>query len=455
MDILIFAPTLLCIAGLLYWGVQKTFLNVCLPILFVLPTYFYWKMDGFPGVDFGLAVLMPLGAALIPLLGSRWKFSRSDLWMLLYILSSGVADLRAGEASLAKYRLFNVIVAALIPYVAGKILIEQVSGRFETVKRIVFVLSLCCLISIPEFFLKMNLFSRVGMHLFPAQWPGWWTQERGGFGRVAGPYGTAEVYGMILIVGVLLLLWMHRWSTSEILFSKFRWIPSKKGMQLSLGILVLTLLMTQSRGPWLGMVLALPLALVGRAKHVRRAAILVTVVFLSIAIPAYVEGSRYTSGPRHDYGSEQETAQYRRELLVNYLPLAEKGGLWGWGTFHPVLNGQSSIDNEFLRVFLVQGYVGVIAYMLLILEAGVRLVRIGITTGSSEDRHFCFTLLGIILGWVVTLSTVYMGAQSYELFFLLIGWTQAVSLAQGKLPASLKSAVHGPVQKPMLTRVYN
>ncbi len=454
MDLLIFAPALLCTAGLLLWGVQKTFLNVCLPVLLVLPTYFYWKMDGFPGVDFGLAVLMPFGGALIPLVGSRWKFSRSDLWILLYILSSAVADLRAGEASLAKYRLFNVIVAALIPYMAGKMLVEQTSARFETVKRIILILSLCCLLSIPEFFLKINLFSRVGMHLFPSQWSGWWTQVRWGFGRVAGPYGTAEVYGMILIVGVLLLLWVQRWSDSELPFSKLRWVPSQKGLQLLLGVLVVTLLMTQSRGPWLGAVLALPVALVGRAKHVRRAALLVAVVLLSLAIPAYIEANRYTSGPRHNYGSEQETAQYRRELLVNYLPLAEKGGLWGWGTFHPVLNGQPSIDNEFLRVFLVQGYVGVFAYMLLIFEAGIALVRTGIATKSSEDRHFCFTLLGITLGWVITLSTVYMGAQSYELFFLLMGWIQAIPLVRVKMPALQKSAAQSPVQEARLTRVY-
>jgi hypothetical protein len=455
MDILIFAPVLLSIAGLFYWGVQKTFLNVCLPILLVLPTYFYWKMDGFPGVDFGLAVLMPLGPALIPLLGSRWKFSRSDLWIFFYIVSSGVADLQAGEASLAKYRLFHVIVAALVPYMAGKLLIEQISARFETVKRITLILSLCCLASIPEFFLKMNLFTRAGMHIFPTQWSGWWTQVRWGFGRVAGPYGTAEVYGMILIVGVLLLLWVQRWSTSELPFTKLRSIPSKKGIQLSLGILVVTLLMTQSRGPWLGAALAFPIALVGRAKRVKRAALLLAAILLSIAIPAYIVGNRYTSGPRHDYGSEQETAQYRRELIVNYLPLAEKGGLWGWGTFHPVLNGQPSIDNEFLRVFLVQGYVGVIAYMLLIFEAGLALLRIGVATQLSKDRHFCFTLLGILFGWVVTLSTVYMGAQSYELFFLLIGWTQAIPLVHTKVPGSPKiAAAQSQVQESSLTRVY-
>jgi len=454
MDFIIFGPALLCTAGLYLWGAPRTFLNICLPVLLLLPTYFSWKTNGFPNVDFSLAVLMPLGFALLPLLGLRWKWTRSDLWMLFYILSSVAADFRVGETSLAKYRLFDVIVAALIPYMAGKLLIEQPGARFETVKRIVQILWLSCLVAIPEFVLKLNLFSRIGMHLFPGQWPGWSTQLRWGFGRVAGPYGTAEIYGLILGTGVLLLVWIQRWSTPSLPFLRLYVLSSKRLVQLALLTLVITLLMTQSRGPWLGTLLALPIALAGRAKNVKRAGLLVGLAIVLIAVPGYIAVDHYTSGPRLHYGTEQETAQYRRQLLVNYLPLAEQGGLWGWGTFHPVLDGQPSIDNEFLRVFLTQGYVGVIAYMFLILEAGISLVRVGIAAESREDRHFCFTLLGILTGWTLTLSTVYMGAQSYELFFLLVGWTQVIPLLHVKTSSSLELAVQDETPELELTRVY-
>lgn len=454
MDIVILFPALLCTAGLYFWGAPRTFLNICLPILVLLPTYFYWKVNGFPNVDFSLAVLMPLGVALVPLLGLRWKWTRSDLWMLLYILSSAAADFRFGETSLAKYRLFDVIFAALVPYMAGKLLIEQAGARFETVKRIVQILWLSCLVAIPEFVIKINLFSRIGMHIFPGQWPGWSTQLRWGFGRVAGPYGTAEIYGLILGTGLLLLLWIQQWSTPALPFLRPHVVSSKRLVQLALLTLVTTLLMTQSRGPWLGTLLALPFALAGRAKNVKRAALLVGLGIVSVAVPAYIAVDHYTSGPRVNYGTEQETAQYRRQLLINYLPLAEQGGLWGWGTFHPVLDGQPSIDNEFLRVFLTQGYIGVAAYMLLILEAGISLVRVGISAELREDRHFCFTLFGIIAGWTLTLSTVYMGAQSYELFFLLAGWTQVIPRVRVNASSSLELAGQDKTETLELTRVY-
>ncbi len=458
MEALIFAPTLLCLVGFLRWGVQRTFLNVCLPVLLLLPTYFFWKMNGVPGLDFSLAVLLPLGVGLFAAnLHKGWKFGRTDLWMLLYVISSTVADLRIGETSLAKYRLFDVILAAVIPYMAGKLLIEQLGARRETAQRIILVLCLCCVAAAPEFVLKLNLFERIGMHLFPGQWPGWWTQIRWGFGRVAGPFGTAEVFGMILILGVLFLLWLRMpgQAAAELeTAAQNGWLASKKGCGLALLLLAATLLMTQSRGPWLGALLAVPIALVGRARRVGRAALLLAVVYVCIAVPAYIAGNHYTSGTRQDYGSEKETAQYRRELIVNYLPLAERGGVWGWGTFHPVVNGQPSIDNEFLRVFLVQGYAGLLAYVLLMVESGYALVRVGLSSAFEEDRRFCFTMLGILAGWAVTLFTVYMGGQSYELFFLLVGWAQAVPRVRVEAPRAVQAAASQPLA-PQLTRIYS
>ncbi len=454
MDWLIFAPAALCVAAIFWWGTTRALLNVCLPVLLLLPTYFYWKVDGFPGLDFSAAVFFPLGLALIPLLASRWKFSRSDLWLLLYILSSVVADLRFGGASLAKYRMFNVVAAALLPYMAGKLLIEQAGARFEAVQRITMVLCLSCVLAIPEFFIKLNLFSRIGMHLFPNQWPGWWTQVRWGFGRVAGPFGTAEIYGLVLLTALLLLIWRHKWTALDSPSTWKGFASSKKAGLLLLFLLTITLVMTQSRGPWLGVLLALPVALVGRATRIKRAGFILILALIAVAIPAYTAGEQYLRGPRQQYGTEKETAQYRRDLVVNYLPIAEKGGLWGWGTFHPVLNHQQSIDNEFLRIFLVQGLVGLVAYMLLICEAAYRLLRLGIAAAVPQDRQFCFTLLGIFAGWAVTLSTVYMGAQSYQLFFLLVGWTQAIVVSKkAAAPAPLMLS-HEVEQELPLTRVY-
>jgi hypothetical protein len=63
------------------------------------------------------------------------------------------------------------------------------------------------------------------------------------------------------------------------------------------------------------------------------------------------------------------------------------------------------------------------------------LIWLGIRARLRSDRAFIFSLLGIILGIAITVGTVYLGSQPYELFFLLIGWSQAVRLT---IPAQLE-----------------
>lgn len=430
MSFIVFIPALLCILALSRWGVKGAFLNVSLPILLLCPTYFSWKTGGFPGLDFGIMSFLPLGIALAFSHFSQWKLTRSDIWLSLFIATYFVAELGFGRVSLAKYQLFNVIATALIPYMVGKILIEQEGIRTATVRRIVVVLCATCIFAIPEFFIKMNLFLRAWIRFFPGEWPGWVTQIRWGFGRVAGPFGSAEIAGMIFIIGLVLSLWLRTSTYDQPSFRWLGWWSFKTVNLVFFGVFLLALIMTQSRGPLLGAIIAIPIAFIGRAPNVPRRALVVAILYLVIGIPFYLQLKEYAAGPRTDFGSEQETAQYRAELLQNYIPIAQAGGAWGWGMYYPKIGGQLSVDNEFLRVYLVQGYLGLGAFVLLMLEASYTLLRTGLRSRSRQNSHLCFSLFGILAGWILTLCTVYLGTQSYQMFFLMIGWAQAIPLGQ-------------------------
>ena len=201
-------------------------------------------------------------------------------------------------------------------------------------------------------------------------------------------------------------------------------------------LLTITLLMTQARGPWIGQIFSLGSASIGKAKKPGLMAIVVIAIFIFVGIPAYKSFKEYSSGPTQEFGSQQETAQYRQELLKNYIPVAKEGGAWGWGLRRPVIDAQVSIDNEYLLIWLLQGYVGLVSFILLLLEAILSLVWLGIKASLTSDRAFIFSLLGIVLGISVTVGTVYLGSQPYELFFLMIGWSQAVRLT---IPAQLET----------------
>lgn len=220
-------------------------------------------------------------------------------------------------------------------------------------------------------------------------------------------------------------------------------------------LFTITLLMTQARGPWIGQILSLGIASIGKAKKPGLMALVVIATFLFVGIPAYKSFKEYSSGPRKDFGSEQETAQYRQELLDNYIPIAKEGGAWGWGLRIPIVASQASIDNEYLLIWLLQGYVGLVTFTLLLLEGIMSLIWLGIKARLRRDRAFIFSLLGIILGIGVTVGTVYLGSQPYELFFLLIGWSQAVRLTTPAPLEQEESPSNQTLTEDTRIRVYN
>jgi len=82
---------------------------------------------------------------------------------------------------------------------------------------------------------------------------------------------------------------------------------------------------------------------------------------------------------------------------------------------------------------------------LLSAEAVIAALRAARRATQRTDVYFALCIVGSVLGLLLTLTTVYMGAQSYPLFFLLMGWSQslrqtqgATATAQAAAPARLK-----------------
>jgi hypothetical protein len=409
-------PGLLCIAAILKWGTHRAFLNVVLPALLLLPCNFFLEITHLPHLDFLDVTLLPLGFAMLVMNIPEWRFSLTDLLVLVFVFSCGYSEWthfgfwRTGALA---------IIEGLFPYMAGKLLMVQPGMGLRTTRRFIVLLAFSALFAMPEFFFRKNPYDSFWIRFYPGQWGDAETQIRWTFGRMAGPFVQSEFAGMILFTGVLLALWFLRWHGRD---RDGRRVSPK----LVLVILVLGFLMTLARGPWIGSLLALAIASIGLAQRPARRAAIVVGLLIVVGIPTYEFAQNYSGGPRTDYGSERETAQYRAELIDNYIPLAESGGPWGYGRSIPIVAGQGSIDNEYLFVWLVQGYVGLVSLLLLLLGGSFILIRRGLKTDIAEERHFLFTLLAILLGIAFTVTTVWLGGQSFELLFLLLGWTQAV-----------------------------
>jgi hypothetical protein len=432
MPIVILIPTLICILALFRISVQKAFMNLYIPIFMMFPVYYYWKVTSLPPIDLAEAILLPLGVVIFFKEIRRWRFAPLDLSVALFLFTTYYADSLSNRSSTAAtFDLFASLCIAMVPYMAGKLLVENNEMRVPVVRRMVFCLFLGSLISVYEYRMGQNPFTLAIARFFPDEHFPWKTQIRWGFGRVSGPFGQSELAGMMFFFGLVLALWLtynHLWEPK---FSHMTWLPFKKATIITWTIAIV-LLMTQARGPWIGSLVAIPVALIGRAHRVLRTALLVGACFLVLAPAAYLGLKAYTSGPTNS--EAQENAQYRQQMLDNYIPIARAGGPWGWGQDFPRVMGQGSIDNEYLFVALTQGSVGLLTFSLICLETCYYLLYGAIFNPTQRDRYFAFSLLGVMLGLMVTIFTVFLGNQPYQLFFLLAGWSQAVRVKRASRP---------------------
>ena len=356
-------------------------MNVYLPVFMLLPTYYLWKISALPPIGFAEATLLPLGIGMLFVDIRHWRLGRSDLWIILFIISSCYADRSSGNTSVSTFELFTCICTAGIPYMAGKLLIEQYDLRTQTLKRIVFLMFLVSIISAYEYKMGKNPFGLIFDRFFPGQFL-WVERPRFAGASAVSPARSpqSELAGMMFGFGLLMALYLSYMKLWEPKFSRASWLPLSKN-QIITGVVGFTLLMTQARGPWLGVLFAIPIAFIGRSKHILRNAILVFAVCGPLAYGSYAVIKSYTSGPVTS--DEQQTARYRSDLIRNYMPVVEKGGAFGWGKDFPRVAGQGSIDNEYLYLALTQGYVGLFSLCMLAFESFLQLTKPAVFGGET------------------------------------------------------------------------
>jgi O-antigen ligase len=189
--------------------------------------------------------------------------------------------------------------------------------------------------------------------------------------------------------------------------------------------------MTQSRGPWIGVGLALVLALLVWKLPLGKATLMFAVVLVVFSIGAYYYGKRYTDVDiNHARTEEQRNAVYRRELIRTFVPLIEQRPVFGWGiTTLPTMNGQKSVDNQYLLLAAAQGFTGLTLFLLILAGSLVRLFRLARRPLGSEDKALVFAHLTVLMGLMTALTTVYLGEQALLLLFLIVGWIHGMNPA--------------------------
>jgi len=453
MDLIILIPAVACWVALSRGTVRSAFVNVYIPVVLLLPQYFTLRFPHLPPLSFADTAILPLFLALCLKEVRRWRFSWMDLLVVLFAfsvaLSEGLSTALANgtwrrlflldgepvETNLANagLLLFGELTTVIVPYMLGKLLIEQGEAddqpaRIPLIRRMVVLLAVVAGISVIDFVSGKSSWQTVFIKLFAGTASNWPQQMRWGFGRIAGPYGHAILAGTIFLLGLIYCLWLRsyvpEWGTRRVIGGfplTFR--------GLVMGALVAGLLMAQSRGPWVGAGLALILVLLMQRFATWKAATLFGLVAGVSLMAAYTYGKQYTEVQRTEaVDDEQRDAIYRRQLLDSYRPIIKERKAFGWGiTTYPAMNGQTSIDNEYLMLAVTQGFVGLGLFVAIGFGTMFRLLKLLTRPIAMEDRALIVAHLAALVGVMTTITTVFLGEQAVVLFFLVVGWGQAMN----------------------------
>lgn len=470
MNLIVLIPALVCWVMLARKSVRHALIYVYLPSVLLLPHYFVFRPAHMPPLTFADMAILPIGIALYATELRRWRLDWMDLWVVLFAVSAALSEGMSNQLANGEWvrlftasatasqslnytlangelRLFAGITSIILPYMTGKLLIESghvggQSTRRAMVKCMVVCLAIVTFLSLRDFLGGGSIWQTVFKHFFPGQTVDWPLQMRWGFGRITGPFAHAILAGMVFLAGSVYCLWLLRvdrkWGTRRVLAG----LPvTQRG--LATFAIVAGLLMTQSRGPWIGLALAVVFAMLVRVLPVAKAAAVFMVLVAVLAAVGYGFGSKYTSVSRAQATSEEQaSAVYRRELLQSYTPVIMQRKAFGWGfTDIPAANGQKSIDNQFLWLAVTQGFVGLGLFLTIAAGSGLRLLMLASRPSPYEDRMLIFAHMAVLMGLLSTLATVYMGEQVVLLFFFIIGWVQGMKPAPARAGTL---AVHAP-----------
>lgn len=432
---LILLPALIALAMLNRLPAIRVAQKVYIPCLLLVPMYLEFRLGGL------FLNSTSIVSALLAVSGlTAWyrtlKFSPMDLCVIVYVLGAFQADAHVHSINLAFYAFLWTLSKCAFPYLIGRTLIEQTQMRTPVVRALVICLAILAIADMWEFRMQTNLFEMYTERIIGHS-TNWGRMVRWGFQRTAGPFGHAITAGLIFATGLMLQFWLaskKSWEDSpELRFLRWR----RKSLYVTL-IMMLGLFMTQSRGPWIGFGFGLVVASIGFAKNRRRAAIISLSTLVIGAAVAYVVLDKYTAAdPTKTDSQDQLNAEYRRNLYATYKPFIDEGGLWGWGTPLTMYHGtyswvpsQPSVDNEYIRIAMLQGYLGFLVFVTMLGLCILRLIRLCATLQSRDDVIFAYCVLGVIVSASFTLTTVYLADPMNQILFLFFGWSESIRSTQ-------------------------
>ncbi len=431
---IVFVASVMAIWFLSTRGIEDAFLKVWLPFFLLAPSQFFVNIPGLPDPTFLQAAIFPIMYVLVKdlITSRRFRFGTMEKLLLAYLGIRIFNDLLMRGYSDAQNYGFYCLTALVGPYLIGAYVINSRKMDIATIKMFVLIFLILFPMSLyeakfyvyPGFKLLHNFFPGIGGGL----------SIRYGIARTAGPFEHPILACIMIIATYRLhrwLVWEGEWSARQagllgFIQEKAKAFPFTFATQITI-ILIVMAAMTISRGPWLGGFAGALIAMCGTARNRYRMLVIVGFTMVIGGLAGNVALDVYTSPRAGEVLSEQaQSIMYRKELFNQYGQfLLEK--LWtGWGYGqNPKVMGMESVDNAFFLMALQHGILAPILFLTVIAYAIGSQLKVALKAGETHVP-IGFTFAGIYIMCMISFFTVYMGAQTQPLIFLMLGWGESI-----------------------------
>ncbi|QLG87788.1 O-antigen ligase family protein [Chitinibacter bivalviorum] len=442
MQFIIYLAPLFTIYLLMQRDTREALIRGYLPILLLLPDCYHAMTPGLPDPSFNQAAILPVFLAAIWTQRQNWQPSLTDLLVIGFASCVAYSEYSNTGYAEAQNLMFAMLASVLAPYLCARWCLRSLNDDIACAR--VFVI--CCVIvsalSVYQFRFGINLWHLLLGPFFPGQGDGWVTTFRYGVARIAGPYSHAILAGIMLAMAWRLARWLQWGACWEDKIRHFR-LPGSKTQWVN-GLLLLGMIMTIARGPWLGSVVGGILLWVSHATDRSKRLKWVLAIFVvggvigQLTLDAYLDIK-----PGTVMTQSQESAFYRKELMDKYQAIALEHATFGWGrNTWPKVGGMESIDNYYLLLALMHGIVALTILLFVMAWMTTRLIKRGLNEPAGP-ASLPFTFAGIIAMVFVSLGTVYLGEQPMPAFFFIIGWAEAY-LQRQHAPVLVKNTTQKP-----------
>ena len=431
-------------------GLDQAFLKVWIPFFLIMPTAFFVNIPGLPDPNFMQTAIIPILFVLLRDRFGEMRFGRMETLLLLYfVLRVSMDFVSRGYADAQNYG-FYMLTSLIGPYLLGRYIINRREMDIATARMFVLIFILFFPMFVYELkFWVSPVFAAFGK-FFPNAGSG--LSLRYGLARTAGTF-SHPILACIMVIAVYRLhrwlSWKGEWNKPQAGWLGFierhtRFLPFAFKHKISIA-LILMALMTISRGPWIGGFAGAMLAMVGNFKNRKRALAIVLALFVmggvggKMALDAYI-----TPEVGEAISGEAMTMLYRKEMIERYKGFLVARMWTGWGlTNVPQIKGRESVDNAFFLMALQHGVLAPTLFVLIFLYAILSQIKFGLKAPPGEPP-IGFTFAGIYLMAFFAFATVYMGAQTEPMLFLLLGWGESIKNRLAAADSSVIQAEAAP-----------